>query len=105
MSRTNRRGSQNECNGRNANNCVTPKTVGADCEPRRARMHSPAPIVVDYRRNYQAQARQELRFFEEQQTLADAIRRAGLATRLDGKRFSHQRRLAGGVLIDSERSL
>lgn len=61
-------------------------------------------IVGDYIRVHRPHARSEMRVFEDQPTLIDAIRDAALC-RLKGKRHPHQRRLRQDVLEEAERKL
>jgi hypothetical protein len=54
---------------------------------------------------FQADAARELQFFAIQRSFDDAISKAGLAQRPDGKRFSHQRRIPKSALEESRRRL
>lgn len=64
-----------------------------------------AGIVRHYRTEYQERAARELRFFRVQQTFEDAIEKAALAQRPDGKRFSHQRRIPRSALVSAWKRL
>jgi hypothetical protein len=55
-------------------------------------------IVDWYLTDHAMDEERELEWFISQPTLADAVRRAGLAERPFGKRFDHQRRIRRGVL-------
>lgn len=59
-------------------------------------------IVDAYIRTYRGDARAELRGFERERSLSAAIRRATLCQRENGKRYSHQRRIPGRVLVEAE---
>jgi hypothetical protein len=62
-------------------------------------------VVRHYRAELQADAARELRFFAIQRSFEDAISKAALAQRPDGKRFSHQRRIPKPALEESRRRL
>ncbi|HTQ38724.1 MAG TPA: hypothetical protein VMJ32_06835 [Pirellulales bacterium] len=47
----------------------------------------------------------ELRSFENEKSFADALNRAGMAMRPDGKRYDHQRRIPHAVLCAATSSL
>ena len=61
-------------------------------------------VVRHYRSNFQARAQAELQSFRDEQ-LPDAVRRAALAVRPDGLRYSHQTRLKPHHLADAARVL
>lgn len=58
-------------------------------------------VVRHYRSNFQKHAHDELASFQSQVTLEAAVHRAASAETLDGKRYSHQRRLKR---VDLERA-
>lgn len=63
-------------------------------------------IVERYIAFYRAEAREEMRFFKEESSLADAIRRAALCEWGENrKRHPHQRRILKAVLEEAERRL
>ena len=62
-------------------------------------------IVQDYVRQYRDAAAKELRWFNIQKTLPDAVRRAGMAEGPMGRRLHHQRRIPRRVLEASTRLL
>jgi hypothetical protein len=62
-------------------------------------------VVRHYRAEFQADAARELRFFAIQRSFEDAISKAAMAQRPDGKRFSHQRRIPKSALEESRRRL
>jgi hypothetical protein len=62
-------------------------------------------IVAAHIRGYQSSARRELRFFELQRSLRDAIRWAALCLLPSGKRHSHQRRIPESLLREGEHRL
>lgn len=59
-------------------------------------------IVRHYRAEHQESASNELRFFKIQRSFGDAVRKAALAQRPDGKRFRHQNRIPGSALKIAE---
>jgi len=61
-------------------------------------------IVRAYRARFRKRSQEELDSFTSQ-SIADAVRRAGLAERLDGKRYNHQRRIPREVLQLAARRL
>jgi hypothetical protein len=73
-----------------------------ECRPANGRYKSLTDVVRDYRARFAERADRELRYFEIQPTLREAVRCAGLATGPSGKRFAHQRRIPGGVLREAE---
>jgi hypothetical protein len=62
-------------------------------------------IVGNYIRQYRDDARAEMRFFEIQRNLSEAIRKAALCTLPSGKRHPHQRRIPKAVLEQAEAQL
>lgn len=62
-------------------------------------------VVRHYRSEFQADAARELRFFAIQRSFEEAIAKAALAQRPDGKRFSHQRRIPRSALEESRQRL
>jgi hypothetical protein len=62
-------------------------------------------IVAAYIRDYRADARAEMRFFEIQRRLDLAIRYAALCLLPSRKRHPHQRRIPQAVLNEAERRL
>lgn len=61
-------------------------------------------IVRAYRARFREHSQQELESFAVQSRV-EAIKRAGLAVRPDGKRYNHQRRIPGDVLEESAKQL
>jgi len=59
-------------------------------------------IVSSYIREYRTFARAEMRSFEKESTLRDAIRRAALCQWPNGKRHEHQYRIAKPLLEQAE---
>lgn len=55
-------------------------------------------LVTDYIENHRQAARRELRFFEIQRSLDNAVQLAALAKGPPGKRFAHQRRIPARAL-------
>ncbi len=55
-------------------------------------------IISDYLANYSDNADRELRFYQRQRTLEDALENAALARLPSGKRAHHQRRLSSSTL-------
>jgi hypothetical protein len=68
-------------------------------------MASLKTIVEHYGRNHRRKASSELRWFEIQKTLEDAVATAALAQTPSGKRFDHQRRIPRQVLKRAEEVL
>lgn len=64
-----------------------------------------ATIIAAYKRDHQANAAAEQRWFAMQRSLKDAVERAALAQMPSGKRFSHQRRIPLPVLKEAQRIL
>lgn len=64
-----------------------------------------AEIVDAYIRDHREGARRELRFFEIQRSLGDAVRVAGRSEWPGGRRHPHQRRLPRATLAEAERRL
>ena len=62
-------------------------------------------VVRHYRAEFQNDAVRELRYFAIQRSFEDAISKAAIAQRPDGKRFSHQRRIPKPALEESRRRL
>jgi hypothetical protein len=62
-------------------------------------------IVSDYIREYRDDARKEMRFFEIQRSLSEAIRKAALCELQSGKRHPHQRRVPRALLEQAEAKL
>lgn len=62
-------------------------------------------IVADYIHEYRDRARAEMRFFEIQRSLSDAIKKAALCELPSGKRHPHQRRIPRALLEEVETSL
>lgn len=62
-------------------------------------------IVEQYLADHAEKADGELRFFESQKSVRDAVRLAGLAQGPSGKRFDHQRRIPSPVLEKSAQIL
>ena len=62
-------------------------------------------IVAAYKRDHQSGAAQERRWFATQRNFRDAVDLAALALTPGRKRFSHQRRIPGGVLAEAKRIL
>jgi len=82
-------------------NCARPKrSIGTgDCLPMALGSRPTlAAIVRAYKNRHRFGGCDELAGFRDERTLGAAIRRAGMAERCDGKRFSHQRRLPKTVL-------
>jgi hypothetical protein len=71
----------------------------------RRRLLSFAAIVRDYVRRHRPKTARELGYFRGLSTLEEALTRAGLAQRPDGKRWSHQRRIPRAVLEQATRRL
>lgn len=71
----------------------------------RRRLRSFAAIVSDYIRRHRPKTTRELRYFRGLRTFEEALTRAGLAQRPDGRRWSHQRRIPGAVLEQATRRL
>jgi len=78
----------------------TKRVSTGDCEPpiRLGSRPDLATIVRAYIARHRPGSRDELRGFRDELSLSDAIKRAGMAQRRDGKRYSHQRRLQVVVL-------
>lgn len=64
-----------------------------------------AAVVRAYKDCCRAKLRAQLASFRREPTLGSAVKRAGLATRPDDKRYDHQRRLTGTVLLDGSQRL
>jgi hypothetical protein len=62
-------------------------------------------IVRHYRTELQADGARELRFFAIQRSFEDAVSKAALAQRPNGKRFNHQRRIPKAALEEARRRL
>jgi hypothetical protein len=62
-------------------------------------------IVADYIREYRANARDKMRFYEIQRSPAKAIEKAALCVLPSGKRHPHQHRISGAVLELAEARL
>lgn len=62
-------------------------------------------IVADYIREYRADARDEMRFYEIQRGPAKAIEKAALCVLPSGERHPHQHRISGAVLELAEARL
>jgi len=71
----------------------------------RKRLRTLGAIVHDYIRRHRHKTIRELRYFRSLQSLDDAIAKAGLARRPDGKRWSHQRRIPSAALDAATRRL
>jgi hypothetical protein len=76
-----------------------------DCRPEKRRFPSLAAVAEDYRRRYATRAEDELAHFRRQPSLVHAIRLASRAENAAGKRFAHQRRIPGRVLLQVEAQL
>ena len=82
------------------------KTRGGDCEPplRDGRYATLETIVRAYKARFSGRSKEELSSFASESRI-DAIRRAGLAQRPDGKRYNHQRRIPADALQESAKYL
>ena len=60
-------------------------------------------LVREYKARFRPGAREMVEYYSALPSLEDAIRRAALAIRADGKRESHQRRIPGAVLQEFAR--
>src|SRR5688500_11335366 len=91
---------------------MTPRSIGAEwrdmCRrgPRgQRRLYSFRAIVRDYVRRHRPKTTRELQYFRDLRTFKQALTRAGLAQRSDGKRWSHQRRIPAAVLAQALQKL
>jgi hypothetical protein len=66
---------------------------------------SPEEAVTDYTLNHRTLARAEIRAFEKEFTLRDAIRRAAVCLWPNGKRLEHQYRIPQALLEEAEHRL
>lgn len=73
--------------------------------PRSRQARSLRDIVRAYREHHQARVEEELASFRMERTQMMAVKRAARATRPDGKRYDHQRRLSRSTLKEVGRRL
>ena len=64
-------------------------------------LRSYADVVRDYQKRFRQGAADNLRFYANQTTLADAVRLAALAQTAEGKRQPHQKHIPPAVLRDA----